>query len=302
MASVLLAPGWRAEQRRAFLLGLSPSLAVLLVITLVPAAALLVASFTPLSLTDPAATFRFDDPLVNYRQLLQDNRFLGSIAVQFKLSASSVALQLLVGLGLALLLNGKSRVLEGARTLFLIPMVLPPIVVALIWKIMYTPDVSPVHRALEHLGSPVRSLIANPETALWAISLADTWQWFPFTMLMVLASLQMIPDDPLEAARLEGANRWQLFRYIVFPYIRPVLVVCGLFRLIDSFKAFPLIYVLTNGGPGNVTEVTNYYGFIQAFNFSYWGYASAIATVMLVGVFVLSWLVGKLGWSDHEQR
>jgi len=81
-----------------------------------------------------------------------------------------------------------------------------------------------------------------------------------------------------------------------------VLVVCGLFRLIDSFKAFPLIYVLTNGGPGNVSEVTNYYGFIQAFNFSYWGYASAIATVMLVGVFVLSWLVGKLGWSDHEQH
>ena len=302
MAFALSAPGWQAERRRAFLLGLSPSLAVLLVITLVPAVALLVASLTPLSLTDPAATFRFDDPLVNYRQLLQDNRFLGSIAVQFKLSASSVVLQLLVGLGLALLLNGKSRVLDGARTLFLIPMVLPPIVVALIWKIMYTPDVSPMHRVLEHLGLPVRSLIANPDTALWAISLADTWQWFPFTMLMVLASLQMIPDDPLEAARLEGANRWQLFRYIVFPYIRPVLVVCGLFRLIDSFKAFPLIYVLTNGGPGNVSEVTNYYGFIQAFNFSYWGYASAIATVMLVGVFVLSWLVGKLGWSDHEQH
>ena len=149
---------------------------------------------------------------------------------------------------------------------------------------------------------PVRSLIANPDTALWAISLADTWQWFPFTMLMVLASLQMIPDDPLEAATLEGATRWQLFRYIVLPYIRPVLIVCGLFRLIDSFKAFPLIYVLTNGGPGSVTEVTNYYGFIQAFNFSYWGYASAIATVMLVGVFVLSWLVGKLGWSEHDKR
>lgn len=303
MASVLSAPAsWQAEQRRAFLLGLSPSLAVLLLITLVPAAALLVASFTPLSLTDPAASFRFDDPLVNYRQLLHDDRFLGSIAVQLKLSASSVALQLATGLGLALLLNGKSRVLNGAKTLLLIPMVLPPIVVALIWKIIYTPDVSPLHRLLEHIGLPVRSLIADPDTALWAISLADTWQWFPFTMLMVLASLQMIPDDPIEAATLEGANRWQLFRHIVFPYIRPVLVVCGLFRLIDSFKAFPLIYVLTNGGPGNVTEVTNYYGFIQAFNFSYWGYASAIATVMLVGVFVLSWLVGKLGWGSHDAR
>lgn len=303
MASVLSAPAsWQAEQRRAFLLGLSPSLAVLLLITLVPAAALLVASFTPLSLTDPAASFRFDDPLVNYRQLLHDDRFLGSIAVQLKLSASSVALQLATGLGLALLLNGKSRVLDGAKTLLLIPMVLPPIVVALIWKIIYTPDVSPMHRLLDHIGLPVRSLIADPDTALWAISLADTWQWFPFTMLMVLASLQMIPDDPIEAATLEGANRWQLFRHIVFPYIRPVLVVCGLFRLIDSFKAFPLIYVLTNGGPGNVTEVTNYYGFIQAFNFSYWGYASAIATVMLVGVFVLSWLVGKLGWGSHDAR
>ncbi|WP_431514499.1 carbohydrate ABC transporter permease [Variovorax sp. DAIF25] len=303
MASVLSAPAsWQAEQRRAFLLGLSPSLAVLLLITLVPAAALLVASFTPLSLTDPTASFRFDDPLVNYRQLLHDDRFLGSIAVQLKLSASSVALQLATGLGLALLLNGKSRVLDGAKTLLLIPMVLPPIVVALIWKIIYTPDVSPLHRLLEHIGLPVRSLIADPDTALWAISLADTWQWFPFTMLMVLASLQMIPDDPIEAATLEGANRWQLFRHIVFPYIRPVLVVCGLFRLIDSFKAFPLIYVLTNGGPGNVTEVTNYYGFIQAFNFSYWGYASAIATVMLVGVFVLSWLVGKLGWGSHDAR
>ncbi|MDM0107043.1 sugar ABC transporter permease [Variovorax sp. J22R24] len=302
MAHALPAAGWQAERRRAFLLGLSPSLAVLLLITLVPAAALVIASFTPLSLTDPAASFRFDDPLVNYRQLLHDDRFLASIVVQLKLSASSVVLQLLAGLGLALLLNGKSRLLEGARTVFLIPMVLPPIVVALIWKIMYTPDVSPIHRTLETLGWPVRSLIANPDTALWAISLADTWQWFPFTMLMVLATLQMIPDDPIEAATLEGANRWQLFRYIVLPYIRPVLVVCGLFRLIDSFKAFPLIYVLTNGGPGSVTEVTNYYGFIQAFNFSYWGYASAIATVMLAGVFILSWLVGRLGWSDHDKR
>lgn len=273
---------------------------MLLVITLLPAAALLVGSLTPLSLTDPAGTFRFDDPLVNYRHLLEDERFLGSIGTQLQLSVASVALQLGVGLGLALLLDGRSAVLRATRTAFLVPMVLPPIVVALIWKIIYTPDVSPVHRALEAAGWPVRSLIANPDTALWAIAFADTWQWFPFTLLMVLAALQTLPADPVEAASLDGANRWQLFRYIVFPHIRPVLVVCGLFRLIDSFKAFPLIYVLTDGGPGNVTEVTNYYGFIQAFNFSYWGYGSAIAMVILAGVFLLSWGVGKLGWNTHE--
>ncbi|MDM0110625.1 sugar ABC transporter permease [Variovorax sp. J22R133] len=302
MSLALNAGGWEGQRRRAFLWGLSPALVVLVAITLLPAVALVIASFTPLSLTDAARSFNFDDPLVNYRALLHDPRFIGSIGTQLKLSAASVVLQLGVGLGVALLIDGKSLILRATRTVFLIPMVLPPIVVALIWKILYTPDISPMHHALEALNLPVSSLIANPKTALWAIVVADTWQWFPFTMLMVLASLQMIPSDPLEAASLDGANRWQLFRYIVFPYIRPVLIVCGLFRLIDSFKAFPLIYVLTNGGPGTVTEVTNYYGFIQAFNFSYWGYASAIATVMLAGVFLLSALVGKLGWSKHEQH
>jgi multiple sugar transport system permease protein len=296
------AAGWDGQRRRAYLAGLAPSLLVLVAITLLPALALLVVSFTPLSLLDPVATFHFRDPLGNYRQLLHDTRFLDSVGVQVRLSLSSVTLQLGVGLAIALLLNAHSTLLAAVRSAFLIPMVLPPIVVALIWKILYTPEVSPVHHALEAIGWPLRSLIANPETALWAISLAETWQWFPFTMLMVLAALQMIPDEPIEAARIDGANRWQLFRYIVFPYLRPVLVVCALFRVIDSFKAFPLIYVLTNGGPGTVTEVTNFYGFIQAFNFSYWGYASAIAVLMLAGVLTLSWLIGRLDRSGDDER
>ncbi|MGF6266386.1 multiple sugar transport system permease protein [Paraburkholderia youngii] len=296
---LLPSASWVSQQRRAFLLGLTPSLIALAAVTLVPTVVLVVVSLTPLSLTNPAASFRFDDPLVNYRQLLHDMRFLDSVRTQLKLSLASVTSQLAIGLGLALLLDGKSALLRGVRTVFLIPMVLPPIVAALIWKILYSPDISPLHRVLESAGYPVSSLIANPSTALWAVAAADTWQWFPFTMLMVLATLQTIPDDPLEAASLDGAGRWQLFRYIVLPYLRPVLVVCGLFRLIDSFKAFPLIYVLTNGGPGTVTEVTNYYSFIEAFNFSYWGYGSAIATVILVGVFLLSWLIGKLGWNSH---
>lgn len=302
MPLAFTAAGWQAQRRRAFLLGLAPSLLVLFVVTLVPAAALLIASLTPLSLVDVAGTFRFDDPLVNYRHLLEDPRFLASVWTQIRLSASSVTLQVAAGLGVALLLNGPSRILGATRAAFLVPMVLPPIVVALIWKILFTPDVSPLHRAAETIGLPVSSLLANPDTALWALTVAESWQWFPFTMLMVLAALQMIPQEPLEAASLDGANRWQLFRHVVLPHIRPVLVVCALFRLIDSFKAFPLIYVLTNGGPGTVTEVTNYYGFIQAFNFSYWGYASAIAMVILAGVFALSWLVAHRGWNSHEQH
>jgi multiple sugar transport system permease protein len=110
----------------------------------------------------------------------------------------------------------------------------------------------------------------------------------------VLAALQMMPAEPLEAARIDGAGPWPLFRFVVLPLLRPTLVVAALFRLIDSIKAFPLIYVLTGGGPGTVTEVTNYYAFVQAFNFSYWGYASAITVVMVSGVFFLSWVISRL--------
>lgn len=282
------------NESHAFALGLAPALIVLTLITLGPAIYLVVTSMTPLNLVNPASAFDFSRPLGNYKDALTDSRFLNSVWVQVELSSATVVLQLAVGLGVALLLNAHSRVLEAIRTAFLIPMVLPPIVVAIIWKVLYTPDVSPIHRALAAIGMPLGSLIANGDTAIWAIVVAETWEWFPFTMLMTLAALQMIPSEPLEAAAIDGASRLQLFWYIVLPYLRPTLVVCGLFRLIDSIKAFPLIYVLTNGGPGTATEVTNYYGFVQAFNFSYWGYGSAIATMMVAGVFLLSLLVVRL--------
>jgi multiple sugar transport system permease protein len=286
---------WEVQRGRAFALGLAPALVVLAVITLGPTAYLLVTSLTPLNLVDPRTALDFSDPVRNYREAFGDPRFVNSVWVQIKLSCATVALQLLVGLGVALLLNVRSRFLEAVRTVFLIPMVLPPIVVAIVWKVMYVTDVSPLHRALEFVGLPVSSLISNADTALWAIALAETWEWFPFTMLMVLAALQMIPNEPIEAAKIDGAGPLQLFWYVLLPYIQPTLVVAGLFRLIDSVKAFPLIYVLTNGGPGTVTEVTNYYAFVQAFNFSYWGYSSAIATLLVAGVLLLSWIIGRLG-------
>jgi multiple sugar transport system permease protein len=290
---------WRRQQGRAFAAGMAPALFVLAAITLGPTVYLIITSLTPADPVRPHSLGDFSDPLVNYRALIGDARFLNSLWVQTKLSVVTVGLQLLVGLAVALLLNAKSHFLEAVRTAFILPMVLPPIVVAVIWKIIFTPDVSPMHRALAALGMPVHSLISDPGMALWAVALADTWEWFPFTMLMLLAALQMVPNEPIDAARIDGAGRFALFRFILIPYIRPTLVVAGLFRLIDSIKAFPLIYVLTNGGPGTVTEVTNYYAFVESFNFSYWGYGSAIATLMVAGLLILSWLIGYL---DPEQQ
>ena len=285
-------------QRRLFLCAcLAPSLATLAVITLAPLVYLLATSLTPLNLTMPATQWDFRTPFVNYAALPADTRFLNSLWVQLKLSFWTVSLQLLIGLGFALLLNTSTGLMQALRTLFLIPMVLPPIVVAIIWKVIYTPDISPMHWGLRALGWDIPALITHPDFALAAIIAADTWEWFPLTMLMILAALQTIPEELLDAARVDGASRAQALLHVILPYIRGTLMVAGLLRLIDSIKAFPLIYLLTDGGPGSVTEVTNYYAFQQAFNFSYLGYSSAITMVLVAAVLLLSWAIVRMtGW------
>ena len=289
--------GFGRTQHRFFVFCVAPSLAVLAIITLLPALYLFGTSFTPLNLTRPETQWDFSQPLISYGQLLTDDRLANSVWVQIKLSFWTVSLQLLIGVGLALLLNIKSRLLEALRTAFLIPMVLPPIVVAIIWKVIYTPDISPMHGIFKAIGWNVPALITNPDWALTSIIIADTWEWFPFTMLMVLAALQMVPQEMLDAAKVDGASSWQTTRHITLPFIQGVLLVAGLFRLIDSIKAFPLIYILTEGGPGSLTEVTNYYSFLQAFNFSYLGFSSAITVVLLTATIVLSWIIIRVvGW------
>ena len=285
------------QQHRFFAFCVAPSLAVLALITLLPALYLLATSFTQLSLTRPETQWDFSQPLESYRQLWSDSRLHNSVWVQIKLSFWTVLLQLLIGLLLALLLNVRSRLLEALRTVFLIPMVLPPIVVAIIWKVIYTPDISPMHGIFRSVGWNVPALITDPDWALTSIIIADTWEWLPFTFLMVLAALQMMPQELLDAAKVDGASPWQLTRHITLPFIRGVLLVAGLFRLIDSIKAFPLIFILTDGGPGNLTEVTNYYSFLQAFNFSFLGFSSAITVALLAATIALSWLIVRmLGW------
>jgi multiple sugar transport system permease protein len=288
------ARGWAREQRRAFQWGLAPALIVLAAVSLAPVVWLVVSSLTPLSPAEPGS-FEFSQPWQNYQQAFISPEFVRSVWVQIELSLITVVLQLLIGLGIALLLDRPSKLLETVRTGFLVPMVLPPIVVAIIWKIVYTPAISPLHRLAAWLGVPFHSLITNADTAIWAIAAADTWEWFPFTMLMILAALQVVPKEPQEAARIDGAGPIQLFWYVRLPHIRGTLIVAALFRLIDSIKAFPLIYVLTDGGPGGATEVTNYYAFVQTFNFSYWGYGSAVAVLLVAGVFILSLSISRAG-------
>ena len=279
------------RRTRFYWLLLSPALAVLAVVTIVPFLFLLSTSLTPLNLARPATWWDFSAPLANFVELLGDHRFLDSLGVQLRLSIFTVAFQLLLGLGAALLLNSRLRFLEAMRALFIIPMVLPPIVVAIMWKVLFTPDISVLNWVLGLLGLPQPAWLAHPRLALPAIIIADIWEWFPFALLMLLAALQMMPTEPLEAARIDGAGHWQVFRYVVLPLLRPAIVVTILFRLIESVKAFPLIFVMTGGGPGTVTEATNYYAFLQGFNYSLIGYAAAISVVVLASVLVISYVI-----------
>jgi multiple sugar transport system permease protein len=300
-AAVAEPPGRRfAElQQRFYWYCLWPSFAVLIVVTLAPMLYLLATSFTPLDLTQPQTAWNFATPWLNYQLLLDDDRFHNSLWVQAKLSFWTVSAQLILGFLFALLLNVRSSVLEALRTVFLIPMVLPPIVVAIIWKVLYTPDISPFHWAARALGFDVPALITHPDYALLAIIIADSWEWFPFTMLMILAALQMMPEEYVDAAKIDGASVFQMTLYVTLPYLKGVLLVAGLFRLIDSIKAFPLIFILTDGGPGTLTEVTNYYSYIQAFNFSFLGYSSAITVILVAITVLLSWSIIKaVGWGQ----
>jgi len=279
------------QRTRFYWILLSPALGVLAVVTVAPFLFLFSTSFTPLNLARPATWWNFSDPLANFAELLADHRFLNSLGVQLRLSVFTVGFQLLIGLGAALLLNSRLRFLEALRALFIIPMVLPPIVVAIMWKVLFTPDISVLNWILGLLGLPQPAWLAHPRLALPAIIIADIWEWFPFTMLMLLAALQMMPSEPLEAARIDGASTWQVFRHVVLPLLRPAIVVTVLFRLIESVKAFPLIFVMTGGGPGTVTEATNYYAFLQGFNYSLIGYSAAISVVVLASVLVVSYLI-----------
>jgi multiple sugar transport system permease protein len=249
----------------------------------------LVASLTPSNLTWPGSAWDFSEPFANYELMREDSLFLNSLWVQARLTFWSVLFQMLMGFGIALILNLNTPLYRRLRTVFLVPMVLPPIVVAVIWKLLYDQQTSPVYWVLSALGfNDLVSLTTNPEWALTAIIIGETWEWFPFTMLMILAGLSNIPEELFEAAKVDGATAWQQTWEVIIPNISNVLVVAAIFRMIDSFKAFPLIFVLTGGGPGDVTNTTNFYSYRQAFEYSFIGYSSAITVVLLSITTILS--------------
>ncbi len=291
--------GWRQRAVRWFdpyapAVMLAPAVVFLFAFTIFPTIYSLGLSLTAGSAGANAGAVRVNG-FDNYRQVLGDPRTLNSVGVTLTFILSAVPVQLVCGLAVALLIHKQRRGAGVVRAVIMLPMMITPVVVGLIWRLMFNTDVGLVNFFLHSLALPTPNWLGLASTGLLAVTITDVWEWTPFVTLIVLAALQAMPTDPLEAAKIDGAGPWQRFRFVTWPLLVPSLTVCALLRFVDSVKYFDLFYVLTGGGPGNATEVISLYAYKQGFKFFKIGHAAALSYVILLGIIVVVNLVVATG-------
>lgn len=228
--------------------------------------------------------------LSNFTRLAGDHMLATALWHTALYMAIGLACELALGLALALLVDSLGRGRGFLRTVLLIPMLLPPVVAAVIWRLIYNPQFGLLNGSLRAFGLDTTQLTwTNGEGgALLSVILVDVWEWTPFVFLLVSAALQSLPQEALEAARVDGASRWRIFRDIELPLLRPVLVLAALLRGMDLIRIFDPIFILTQGGPGFATETISLYIYRTAFRFFDFGYAAAMSVLLLVLTTVLA--------------
>jgi len=224
--------------------------------------------------------------LANYVSLWNDPNFRESVRVTLIFAVSVVTVEMIIGVGLALLLDRNIRGMSVLRTLFILPMMIAPVVVGLIWRYMYHPTIGVFNQTLKSMG--FESVDWLGQHALFSVIVADVWQWTPFIFILSLAALQSLPRSALEAARIDGATGWQQIIYIKLPLMMPVLIVTGLLRLIDAFKVLEVILVMTEGGPGLSTEILALRISRTASEFRELGVAAAMSNYLLMMLLLLT--------------
>ena len=280
----------RLYKRRVPILFVLPAAITLLAITVFPLIYELRLAFMRWELTTSAPA-QFVG-LQNFgKALFRDERFWNSMGVTMRLIVFGTSIQLVAGTGLALLLNRLRRSRTVLVSLFLIPVMIAPVVAGFQFRMIYHDQFGPLNYIIELVtGGRWGGLawIADPKVALFAVMFTDVWQWTPFLMLIVLAGLQSISPELYEAAEVDGASRSQTFGRVTLPLILPVMVIGILIRAMDSFKLFDIIYLVTGGGPGDVTETISFYTYLQGFKFFSVGYTAAMAFLQLIVITIIA--------------
>ena len=222
----------------------------------------------------------------NYITLWNDPNFHESLGVTLKFAFFVVTFEMVIGVGLVLFLDRDIRGMSLLRTMFILPMMIAPVVVGLMWRYMYHPTVGTFNRFLDSIGLPKIDWLG--QNALSSIIIADIWQWTPFIFILSLAALQSLPRSALEAARIDGATGWQQIIHIKLPLMMPVLIVTALLRLIDAFKVLEVILVMTEGGPGLSTEILALRISRTATEFRELGVAAAMSNYLLILLLLLT--------------
>ncbi len=232
--------------------------------------------------------------LANYAHLFGDERFQWAILRTLYFTALSVIAPLILGVFAAVIFHRKFPLRGLARTIFILPMMATPVAIALVWTMMFHPQLGVLNYLLTAMGLPPSTWVYDSNTVIPTLVMVETWQWTPLVMLIVLGGLASLPVDPYEAAILDGASPWQMFRHISLPLVWPFIVVALVIRTIDALKAFDTIFVITGGGPGTSSETINILLYLQAFSFYDLGYASAIVVVFFVIIMLISLVLLKV--------
>lgn len=233
--------------------------------------------------------------LKNYIDVFKTPRFWDAVQHTFYFSGLSLVMQIPLALGIALMLNRDFIGRGFVRTIFLFPMMATPVSSMIGWRMMLDPN-SGIIGLLVLLGFPRVALLSDPIWAIPTFVLADTWRWTPFVALILLSGLSSLPEEPYEAAVIDGASPWQLFRFITLPLLRPTIMVAVLFRVIDSLKVFDTIFVLSGlgGGVSSLTETLNIYAYYESFEYFHTGYASSLLVIFFFIVFGISLVLARL--------
>ena len=278
----------------------APAAALVLVVFIYPVFRTLALSFTHLNL-ETGFQIQFAG-IENFNRLLSDSRFFNSLRVTALFTAASVALEFAIGLLAALALDAIQKGNKTARTILLIPWTLPTAIIAVLWMWIFNDQYGFINAALARLGiidSPI-AWLGRPNTALLSITMADVWKAFPFVFIVLLAGLQSIPRDMYEALEVDGGNAWHKFRYITLPHLLPFIFLALIFRIVQAFAVFDLVYVLTGGGPGGATETVSVYGYYTFMRYLDFGYGAALVVSIVVILALVAWILYSMLLRKYE--